>query len=111
MAKISARGAHQVGPTLYTERTRPASAYDVERIYYEAFRLRSDGVVQSRIISTRPAAEDSIGHETKHSSGFTNMALRVSADLMNDRSKTYAEQQAPLRRWLERRGFTVVKER
>lgn len=110
MAKINAHGARQIGPTLFTEYTRPASAHDVERIYYEAFRLRSDGVVQSRLISTRPVAEDSISHSTKHSSGYTNMALRVSNDLMKDRTKTYAEQQAPLRRWLERKGFTIVKE-
>ena len=136
MAKINARGARQIGPTLFTERTRPASAYDVERVYYEAYRLRSDGVIQSRIISTPasvsiwapstppgaspiPGLEiageivalgDSIGHVTKHSSGFTNMAIRVSDDIMKDPAKTYAEKQAPLRRWLERRGFTVVKE-
>ena len=107
MAKINARGAHQVGPTFYTERTRPGDAHDVERIYYEAWRLRSDGQVQHRIISTRPAAADSIGHSTKHSSGYANH--------VNLSKKALALPQAELldkfRALLNRAGHTIVKEK
>jgi hypothetical protein len=56
MAKINARGTRQKGLTYYTERLRPATATgDVDTIYYEAWRLRSDGWILSKIIATWPA--------------------------------------------------------
>lgn len=108
MAKINARGTHQVGPTLYTERDRPASAYDVERRYYEAWRLRSDGAVLTRIIWTAPTALkeglESIGRETKHTSGFRIMG-RLSAETMKNGTG-----EKDLRGYLGRKGFRIVKE-
>lgn len=108
MAKINAHGAHRVGPTLFTEKTRPADPRigdDTPRVYREAFRLRSDGVVQTRIISTRPA-EGFEGRTTKHSSGFRNLErVHVAPEVM-------AEDKGPaaLRRWLEGRGYAIVEE-
>lgn len=101
MAKINARGARQIGPTLFTERDRPADPpYDVERRYYEAWRLRSDGQVQTRIIKTTPVGNK--GHVTKHSSAFRNVGRlgSIGATPSIDR----------LRAYLERKGFAIVKE-
>lgn len=101
MAKINARGAHQVGPTLFTERTRPpAFDGDVETVYYEAYRLRSDRMVQTRIIRTRPADPASGGRPTEHrGSAFRNLG-HLAGDTPDPER---------LRRWLERRGHTIVK--
>lgn len=74
MAKINARGTRQRGLTYYTERLRKASFDgDVDRIYYEAWRLRSDGAILSRIIATWPAGESrgQTRETTEHSGGFS----------------------------------------
>ena len=56
MAKVTANGKRQKGLTYYTERLRKA-AYDgdVDTTYYEAWRLRSDGYILTKIIATWPA--------------------------------------------------------
>lgn len=108
MAKINVRKGstrtHQVGPTLFTERTRPP-AYDgdVDTVYYEAWRLRSDGVVQTRIIRTWPKDPESGGRPTEHrGSAFRNLgSFSPSARIGTP---------DPLRSWLNRKGFTIVKE-
>ena len=103
MAKINARTPgrrtnHRVGPTFFTERVRPATEYEGARIYREAYRLRSDGTIQSRIIKTSPVDPESGERETKHSSAFTNLGRTAF---------TNAEQ---LRSWLERKGVNIVEE-
>jgi hypothetical protein len=103
MAKINAHGLRQKGLTYYTERVRPASFEgDEDRVYYEAWRLRSDGVVQSRIIATWPVGADRKHKDaTEHrGSDFTNLS----------RFKKH-EQATPadLESFLERRNMTVVK--
>lgn len=106
MAKINAHGAHRVGPTLFTEKTRPADPRigdDTPRVYREAFRLRSDGVVQTRIISTRPA-DGFEGHTTKHSSGFRNLGHFSKETMANGTGER------DLRGYLARRGYTIVEE-
>jgi hypothetical protein len=74
MAKINARGLRQRGLTYYTERVRPAAwSGDVDTVYYEAWRLRSDGMIQTRIIATWPASgKRGDQGTTEHSSGFSN---------------------------------------
>lgn len=101
MAKINARGAHRVGPTFFTEKTRSADRYDVARVYREAWRLRSDGQVQTRIISTRPADGEE-GRTTKHSSGFRNVGRLGHVGATPNPEN--------LRKWLERKGYTIVEE-
>ena len=57
MAKVTANGKRQKGLTYYTERLRPAVTHDDDaRIYYEAWRLRSDGYILTKIIATWPAS-------------------------------------------------------
>jgi hypothetical protein len=102
MAKINARGLRQRGLTYFTERVRPASFDgDVDTTYYEAWRLRSDGWIQSRIIATWPA-DGKRGDKgtTEHSSGFVNWR----------RFRT-GEQATPadLEKLLGRPGWTTVK--
>lgn len=93
-----------VGPTLFTERVRPATSYDVERVYYEAWRLRSDGWIQSRIVRTWPVAgEDSISKPTEHNSAFTNWRRFKDHEVGN-------EHHARLRALLEKMKADVVKE-
>lgn len=106
MAKINAHGHRQVGPTLFTERVRPAGAYDVETTYYEAWRLRSDGTVQSRIIKSTPTAllrgEESVGREVVHrGSAFRNIG-RITPGGADDFGF--------LKSWLTRKGYVIVKE-
>lgn len=101
MAKINRRTSgggrtSRVGPTLFTERTRPADKFDVARVYYEAWRLRSDGMLQSRIVKTWAA--DGSENETKHHSAFRNIGYMAAPTI------------EVLRRNLERKGFKVVKE-
>lgn len=103
MAKINARGAHRVGPTFFTRKVKPpAYAGDVERTYFEAFRVRSDGMIQTRIMRTE-YVEDGVERTTKHSSGFRN--------LFPDNSKmpTPASSER-LKNWLLGRGFEIVEE-
>lgn len=109
MAKINARGARQIGRTLYTEKDRPADAYDgdVERTYYEAFRLRSDGSVLTRIIRTWPTKGE--GHTTEHSSGFRLLSLRVNVHLIE--TLPADEALTILRKHLIRKGYRIVKEK
>lgn len=102
MAKINARGARQIGPTFYTEKDRPGNAHDVERTYYEAWRLRSDGKVMTRIIRTFPTAADSIGHTTEH----RGSTFRIVATMRTDNGPIDSER---LRAWLERKGYRIVK--
>jgi hypothetical protein len=102
MAKINARGARQIGPTLFTERVRPAGHGDVERVYYEAWRLRSDGAVMTRIIRTWPVAEESIGEKTEH----RGSTFRIVGKVVKDRPVEHEV----LRRYLAAKGYTVVKE-
>lgn len=101
MAKINANGEHRVGPTFFTERTRPpAFEGDVETVYYEAYRLRSDRMVQTRIIKTWPADPESGGRVTEHrGSAFRNLG-KLAGD------KADPER---LRAWLKRQ-HTIVKE-
>lgn len=103
MAKINARGTHQVGTTLYTEALNPRN----NRVYYEAFRLRSDGALLTRIISTRPAegnVDPNEQHETKHSSGFRVMGEIPERAMSEGRGHEF------LRKWLIRHRYTIVKE-
>lgn len=104
MAKINARGHRKIGPTLFTEKVRPAGAYDVETTYYEAWRVRSDGDVQTRIIRTTPTGDE--GREVEHrSSAFRSVGQYKTPPT------TYREANETLRLLLERRGYTVVKEK
>lgn len=97
MAKINAHGNRRLGPTYFTSRVRGPVAGDDARIYEEAYRLRSDGMVQTRIIRTRPV--DGEGHTTEHSSAFRNLGkLKGEPD------------PARLRSWLESKGFEITKE-
>lgn len=105
MAKINARGARRIGPTLFTEKTRPADQYDGARVYREAWRLRSDGVVQTRIVRTWPAP-GAEGHLTEHSSGFRNLGRLAGTA---DREADIADWQR-LRDNLERKGYTIIEE-
>lgn len=106
MAKINAHGARRIGPTFFTRRVRPAGAYDVESVYYEAFRLRSDDMVQTRIMRTIPLAleegRESVGRETRHGSSFRNLGriVHVGSDPSIER----------LRSWLEGRGYEIIEE-
>jgi hypothetical protein len=95
MAKINARGARQIGPTLYTEKTLKFDFEPTESVYYEAWRLRSDGSVLTRIIRTTSLE----GHVTKHSSGFRIMGTFKARPLEIDL----------LRNYLERKGYRIVK--
>lgn len=99
MAKINAHGARQVGPTLFTERTITWLG-EGDALYYEAWRLRSDNMVQTRIIKvTQPD-----GRVTEHrGSAFRNVGKigRVGSD--PDIQK--------LRTWLTGRDVTIVKEK
>lgn len=102
MAKINARGARQIGPTFYTEKDRPADPpYDVERTYYESWRVRSDGAILTRIIRTYPTATDSIGHTTEH----RGSAFRIVGHM----PKGAAPDSEVLRKVLEGRGYRIVK--
>jgi hypothetical protein len=102
MAKINAHGLRQVGPTFFTETVRPP-AYDgdVETVYYEAYRLRSDRTVQTRIIRTWPKDPESGGRPTEHrGSAFRNLG-KLSGEVAD------AER---LRAWLTRHPrCTIVK--
>jgi hypothetical protein len=103
MAKINAHGLRQKGLTYYTERVRPASFEgDEDRVYYEAWRLRSDGVVQSRIIATWP-----VGADRKHKDATEHRG----SDFTNWRRYKSGEQAHPgmLEDTLSRVGATVVK--
>jgi hypothetical protein len=103
MAKVNARGLRQKGLTYYTERVRPASFEgDEDRVYYEAWRLRSDGAVLSRIIATWPAEAD-----RKHKDATEH---RGSDFAITGRFKT-RELATPvdLETFLERRKAKVVK--
>lgn len=102
MAKINARGARRIGPTLFTERTRAGDEYDGGRVYRQAWRLRSDGVVQTRIVRTFPAPGEE-GHVTEHSSAFTNYAKLQDPAWIDPKLER-------LRAWLASRGFVVVEE-
>ena len=107
MAKINARGARQVGPTLFTEKVRTfdkGTPNEETRVYYEAWRLRSDGVVQKRIIATRPGSEVGGYPATEHrGSAFRNVARAKHGPVAVDIDF--------LRRWLAAKGYTIVKER
>jgi hypothetical protein len=83
MAKINARGTRQKGMTYFTERLRPAAFDgDVDTIYYEAWRLRSDGWIQSRIIATWPAGgQRGDAGTTEHKSTFTSWKRLTKGDL------------------------------
>lgn len=103
MAKINARGTRQKGQTYFTERVRPASFDgDDDTIYYEAWRLRSDGWIQSRIIATWPLGS-SRGDKgtTEHRGGaFTNWKRFAKHDQATP---------VDLEKILERIGARVVK--
>lgn len=106
MAKINARGAHQVGPTFFTTReykARPDSvSWDQDAIVHEGFRLRSDGTIQRRMIRSVNADGSVIEHR---GSAYTNMP-HISVDM------TIPDPADALRRWLTRsRLYTITKER
>jgi len=102
MAKINARGAHQVGPTLYTEYDRPPSYGDPARTYYEAWRLRSDGAIMTRIIRTWPTLRDSTEHRTEHRGSSFRIVAKIRKDCPIDIDV--------LRRHLENKGYRIVKD-
>lgn len=93
MAKINAHGNRQVGPTLYTERTVEFDGED--EVYYEAWRLRTDGALLTRIISVTRAD----GRVTKHRSS----TFRILGSFQSISSDT-------LRAFLVGKGATIVKE-
>lgn len=76
MAKINAYGNHQVGPTYFTERDFTLVGFEGEKeVINEAFRIRSDNMVQSRIVSVTNVAT---GETRKHSSSFRNLGTLKS---------------------------------
>ena len=97
MAKINARGARQIGPTLFTEREWKAMGpWDQDGVVYEAWRVRSDGAIQSRIIKTTGVD----GSVVQSNSGYRNIA----------RANVNLDMTTILRKFLARRGFRIVKE-
>lgn len=103
MAKINARGARQKGLTYFTERVRPAAFQgDVDTTYYEAWRLRSDGWIQTRIIATWPAGGSrGDAGTTEHRGGAFRNWRRLS--------KAHDATPLDLERVLERLKADVVK--
>ena len=99
MAKINAHGARQIGPTLYTEKRLKFDFDDSESVYYEAWRLRSDGAVLTRIIRTTSLE----GHTTEH----RGSAFRIFGRFNHGPAANIET----LRAFLDRKGYTVVKER
>jgi hypothetical protein len=103
MAKINARGTRQKGLTYYTERLRPATATgDVDTIYYEAWRLRSDGWILSKIIATWPAGGSRGDKGTTEHRGGT---FRLTRQFKSGELATPVD----LERFLERIKADVVK--
>ena len=91
MAKINAYGFHQVGPTYFTEREAALTDWDTE-ILTEAWRIRSDRTLQTRIVSVTDVAS---GKVRKHSSSFRNLGTLKEIDDL--------DQAALLKRFIERR--------
>lgn len=111
MAKASIRKAggartRIVGPTLFTERTVEITWGDeTARVYVEAWRQRSDGMIQSRIIRTRPV-EGAEGIVTEHRGGaFRNLGV------IKDEAQHGSRELLWLRGFLDRKGATITKER
>lgn len=101
MAKINARGARQVGPTIFTTRLNKYSGPDDDSdwaVRYESWRLRSDGAVQRRIIT---ATDHRTGSTVKINSAFTNVASIPHGPAIKIET---------LRAWLIKRGYTITKE-
>lgn len=105
MAKINAHGAHQVGPTLFAERARTfdlGSSHTETRTYYEAWRLRSDGAVLRRAVSSRPVeGSDGLPATLHRGSAYTIVGSVHGPNINIDW----------LRGYLKSRGYTIVKER
>lgn len=106
MAKINAYGNHQVGPTYFTERdwnVRP----DEPEVITEAWRVRSDRMLQSRIVSVTVIAT---GETRKHNSSFRNLGT-----LTPEPFKELPTQDEALKAFIDRRVrsgyFRVVKTR
>lgn len=100
MSKINAYGHHQVGPTLFTERDWKARGdWDIDATIYEGWRLRSDGVLQSRMIRSRQADGQVVEHR---GSSYRNV-LRVNMDSETDPITI-------VRKFLARRNLRIVKE-
>lgn len=107
MAKASIRQAggrktRIVGPTLFTERVIAREGV-VPTVYVEAWRQRSDGMIQTRILRTRPV-EGHEGRSTEHSSGFRNVGR------LKDEAQHEARDLTWLRGHLAKRGATITKE-
>lgn len=104
MAKINAYGNFQVGPTYFTERDYGRSGVVANEVINEAWRIRSDNMLQSRIVSVTDV--DS-GETRKHNSSFRNLGT-----LKFEEGKNQADL---LREWVDRRVkrgfFRVVKTR
>lgn len=103
MAKINARGARQIGPTLYTEFDRRASDGDVARTYYEAWRLRSDGAIMTRIIRTWPTED---GGDARNSTEHRGSSFRIAGRVRPGRPVELEV----LRMYLGAKGYRIVKE-
>ena len=105
MAKINAYGNHQVGPTYFTERDFGRPGLTVNEVIYEAWRVRSDRMLQSRIVSV---TDVDTGRTRKHNSAFRNLGT------LNQRGLS-ANQADLLRDFIDRRVrsgyFRVVKTR
>lgn len=98
MAKINAHGARQVGPTLFTERDHKAKgSWDQDAVVYEAWRIRSDGMIQTRMIRSTNAD----GSVVEHRGGaYRNLAL----------IKARHDWLGIVKAMLAKRGCRIVKE-
>lgn len=119
MAKINARGARQIGPTLYTERLMlngkviepgsPESTNAAATLYRQAWRLRSDGAVLERIVWTESAEREQYRHygNANHPGRLTHSsAFSIRGTFPHGPSVTIET----LRTYLARRKYTIVKE-
>lgn len=80
MAKINAYGNYQVGPTYFTERDFTLVGFEDEKeIVNEAYRIRSDRMLQSRIVSVTNVAT---GETRKHNSAFRNLGTLREKDAL-----------------------------
>lgn len=107
MAKIDIRKAggvktRKLGPTLFTEKVRNYGGGE-GRTYYQSWRLRSDGDVQSRTIRTWDP-ENPLDVTEHRGESFTSYG-RLSQETCDQGTGP-----RDLRAWLDRCGYTVVKE-
>jgi hypothetical protein len=98
MAKINAHGLRQVGPTLFTERDwKSQGTWDQDAVIYEAWRIRSDGTIQSRMIRSTNADGTVVEHR---GSSYRNLAkIKAEHDWLG-----------VLKVVLAKRGCRIVKE-